>query len=138
MNEGSTGRGTQAPSLEARHARLRDGCGPPGSRAARRRRPDGHPVLVWSALTRAGLGFGRACLFSVVAVAIRELIDASAHRLIMRAWRSRDPHGLLLTIHRRDLPRGRGIPGRSPPRPGVDDGADGSHVAAVHGLRRSH
>ena len=55
-------------------------------------------VLVWSALTRAGLGFGRACLFSLVAVAIRELIDASAHRLIMRAWRSRDPHGLLLTI----------------------------------------
>ena len=55
-------------------------------------------VLVWSALTRAGLGFGRACVFSLVAVAIRELIDASAHRLIMRAWRSRDPHGLLLTI----------------------------------------
>ena len=55
-------------------------------------------VLVWSALTRAGLGLGRACLFSLVAVAIRELIDASAHRLIMRAWRSRDPHGLLLTF----------------------------------------
>ena len=55
-------------------------------------------VLAWSALTHAGLGFGRACLFSLVAVAIRELIDASAHRLIMRAWRSRDPHGLLLTI----------------------------------------
>ena len=55
-------------------------------------------MLIWSALTRAGLGFGRACLFSLVAVAIRELIDASAHRLIMRAWRSRDPHGLLLTI----------------------------------------
>ena len=34
-------------------------------------------VLIWSALTRAGLGFGRACLFSLVAVAIRELIDAS-------------------------------------------------------------
>jgi len=29
---------------------------------------------------------------------VRGLIDASAHRLIMRAWRSRDPHGLLLTI----------------------------------------
>ena len=55
-------------------------------------------VLIWSVLTRAGLGFGSACLFSLVAVAIRELIDASAHRLIMRAWRSRDPHGLLLTI----------------------------------------
>ena len=55
-------------------------------------------VLVWSSLTRAGLGFGRACLFSLVAVTIRELIDASAHRLIRRAWRSRDPHGLLLTF----------------------------------------
>ena len=54
-------------------------------------------VLIWSALTGAGLGFIRACLFSLVAVAIREIIDASAHRLIMRAWRSRDPHGLLLT-----------------------------------------
>ena len=54
-------------------------------------------VLIWSALTSAGLGFIRACLFSLVAVAIREIIDASAHRLIMRAWRSRDPHGLLLT-----------------------------------------
>lgn len=55
-------------------------------------------VLVWSVLTGAGLGLGRACLFSLVAVTIREVIDASAHRLIMRAWRSRDPHGLLLTI----------------------------------------
>ena len=54
-------------------------------------------VLIWSALTGAGLGFIRACLFSLVAVAIREIIDASAHRLIMRAWRSRDSHGLLLT-----------------------------------------
>ena len=54
-------------------------------------------VLIWSALTGAGLGFIRACLFSLVAVATREIIDASAHRLIMRAWRSRDPHGLLLT-----------------------------------------
>jgi len=35
-------------------------------------------VLIWSALTGAGLGFIRACLFSLVAVAIRELIDASA------------------------------------------------------------
>ena len=49
-------------------------------------------VLIWSALTGAGLGFIWACLFSLVAVAIREIIDASAHRLIMRAWRSRDPH----------------------------------------------
>ncbi len=55
-------------------------------------------VLAWSALAHAGLGFGRAYLFSLMAVAIRELIDASAHRLIMRAKRSRDPHGLLLTI----------------------------------------
>ena len=55
-------------------------------------------VLVWSALTRAGLGLGRACLFSLVAVTVREAIDASAHRLIMRLWRSRDAHGLLLTL----------------------------------------
>ena len=55
-------------------------------------------VLIWSALTGAGLGFIRACLFSLVAVAIREIIDASAHRLIMRAWRSRDANGLLLTL----------------------------------------
>lgn len=55
-------------------------------------------VCVWSAITGAGVGFGRAALFSLVAVAVRELIDASAHRLIMRAWRSRDAHGLLLTL----------------------------------------
>jgi len=55
-------------------------------------------VCVWSAITGAGARFGRAALFSLVAVAVRELIDASAHRLIMRAWRSRDAHGLLLTL----------------------------------------
>lgn len=55
-------------------------------------------VCVWSALTGTGLGFGRAALFSLVAVTVREAIDASAHRLIMRLWRSRDAHGLLLTL----------------------------------------
>ena len=55
-------------------------------------------VLAWSAMTGAGLGIGRALLFSLVAVTVREVIDASAHRLIMRAWRSRDAHGLLLTL----------------------------------------
>ena len=55
-------------------------------------------VCVWSAITGAGVGFGRAALFSLVAVAVREAVDASAHRLIMRAWRSRDAHGLLLTL----------------------------------------
>ena len=55
-------------------------------------------VCVWSALTGTGLGFGRAALFSLVAVTVREAIDASAHRLIMRAWRSRDANGLLLTL----------------------------------------
>ena len=55
-------------------------------------------VLAWSAMTGAGLGIGRAHLFSLVAVTVREVIDASAHRLIMRAWRSRDAHGLLLTL----------------------------------------
>ena len=29
---------------------------------------------------------------------MREVIDVSAHRLIMRAWRSRDANGLLLTL----------------------------------------
>ena len=55
-------------------------------------------VLAWSAMTGEGLGIGRALLFSLVAVTVREVIDASAHRLIMRAWRSRDAHGLLLTL----------------------------------------
>ena len=55
-------------------------------------------VCVWSVLTGAGLGLGRAVLFSLVAVTVREAIDASAHRLIMRLWRSRDAHGLLLTL----------------------------------------
>ena len=55
-------------------------------------------VLTWSAMTGASLGLGRAVLFSLVAVAVREAVDASAHRLIMRAWRSRDAHGLLLTL----------------------------------------
>ena len=55
-------------------------------------------VCVWSVLTGAGLGLGRAVLFSLVAVTVREVIDVSAHRLIMRAWRSRDANGLLLTL----------------------------------------
>ena len=55
-------------------------------------------VLTWSAMTGASLGLGRAVLFSLVAVAVREAVDASAHWLIMRAWRSRDAHGLLLTL----------------------------------------
>ena len=55
-------------------------------------------VCVWSVLTGAGMGFGRAVLFSLVAVTVREVIDVSAHRLIMRAWRSRDANGLLLTL----------------------------------------
>ena len=38
-------------------------------------------VVIWSAITGAGLG-----------------IDVSAHRIIMRLWRSRDAHGLILTL----------------------------------------
>ena len=55
-------------------------------------------VVTWSAITGAGLSVGRAVLFSLVAVTAREIIDVSAHRLIMRAWRSQDAHGLLLTL----------------------------------------
>ena len=36
--------------------------------------------------------------FSLVAVTVREIIDVSAHRIIMRLWRSRDAHGLILTL----------------------------------------
>ena len=89
-------------------------------------------VLAWSAMTGAGLGIGRALLFSLVAVTVREVIDASAHRLIMRAWRSRDAHGLLLTLVAVVCPALAGFLATRL----VDDGADGSHVAAVHGLRR--
>ena len=55
-------------------------------------------VVIWSAITGAGLGVGRAALFSLVAVTVREIIDVSAHRIIMRLWRSRDAHGLILTL----------------------------------------
>lgn len=55
-------------------------------------------VCAWSIPTGAGLGLGRVALFSLTAVSIREAIDASAHRIIMRARRSRDAHGLLLTL----------------------------------------
>ena len=88
-------------------------------------------VVIWSAITGAGLGVGRAALFSLVAVTVREIIDVSAHRIIMRLWRSRDAHGLILSS-------GRRVPGGPAPRSGIDDGADGSDMAAVHGLRRRH
>ena len=55
-------------------------------------------VVTWSAVTGAGLGVGRAALFSLVAVTVREIFDVSAHRIIMRLWRSRDAHGLILTL----------------------------------------
>lgn len=55
-------------------------------------------VLAWSAMAGAGLGVGRAVLFSLAAVAVREVVDACAHRLIMRARRSQNAHGPLLTL----------------------------------------
>lgn len=53
---------------------------------------------IWSALTQAGLTVDRTVAFAIVAAVIREVLDATASRLIMRAKRSQDPEGATLTV----------------------------------------
>lgn len=53
---------------------------------------------IWSALTHVGLTVDRVVAFAIVAAAIREVLDATASRLIMRAKRSQDPEGATLTV----------------------------------------
>ncbi|RAX23166.1 MULTISPECIES: hypothetical protein [unclassified Actinomyces] len=53
---------------------------------------------IWSALTHMGLTIDRVVAFAIVAAVIREVLDATASRLIMRAKRSQDPEGPTLTV----------------------------------------
>ncbi|MBW3069555.1 hypothetical protein GZ998_08575 [Actinomyces sp. 594] len=53
---------------------------------------------ILSALTHTGLTVDRVVAFAIVAAVIREVLDATASRLIMRARRSQDPEGPTLTV----------------------------------------
>ncbi|QHO90527.1 hypothetical protein CWT12_03100 [Actinomyces sp. 432] len=53
---------------------------------------------ILSALTHTGLTVDRVVAFAIVAAVIREVLDATASRLIMRAKRSQDPEGPTLTV----------------------------------------
>ncbi|NDR53451.1 hypothetical protein [Actinomyces sp. 565] len=53
---------------------------------------------ILSALTHTGLTVDRVVAFAIVAAVIRELLDATASRLIMRTKRSQDPEGPTLTV----------------------------------------
>ncbi|MBM6980489.1 MAG: hypothetical protein I3J03_12365 [Actinomyces succiniciruminis] len=53
---------------------------------------------ILSALTHMGLTIDRVVAFAIVAAVIREVLDATASRLIMRAKRSQDPEGPTLTV----------------------------------------
>lgn len=52
----------------------------------------------WSLLTNAGMSADSVVAFAIVAAIIREVLDAAASRLIMRAKRSQDPEGTTLTV----------------------------------------
>ncbi|SHE24891.1 hypothetical protein [Actinomyces glycerinitolerans] len=53
---------------------------------------------ILSALTRTGMTIDRVVAFAIVAAVIREVLDATASRLIMRAKRSQDPEGAILAV----------------------------------------
>lgn len=55
-------------------------------------------TVILSALTHMGLTVDRVVAFAIVAAVIREVLDAAASRLIMRAKRSQDPEGAILAV----------------------------------------
>jgi len=63
-------------------------------------------VLAWSAMTGEGLGIGRALLFSLVTVTVREVIDVAARRCLhSRDKRSARGHGVRPSVGRTEVCR---------------------------------